>query len=267
MKIGFVGSGKMASALVQGVKQSGAIPAADVAVSDVVAAAAQRLATLTGVAFAETNADLVAMSDALVLCVKPHDALHALRSLQAGAAEKLVISIVAGLTLSALQEAAGPRVRIVRVMPNTPALVHKGAAAYALGATATPADAELTERIFGAVGEIVCVKESLLDVVTGLSGSGPAYIYVVIEALADAGVLMGLPRDLAQKLAAQTVGGAAEMVLQTGRHPAALKDEVASPGGTTIAGLEALERAGLRAALMSAVRAATERAQEIGRAK
>jgi pyrroline-5-carboxylate reductase len=104
-----------------------------------------------------------------------------------------------------LQEAAGPRVRIVRVMPNTPALVHKGAAAYALGATATPADAELTERIFGAVGEIVCVKESLLDVVTGLSGSGPAYIYVVIEALADAGVLMGLPRDLAQKLAAQTV--------------------------------------------------------------
>ena len=267
MKIGFVGSGKMASALVQGVTQSGVIAPGDILVSDVLAAVAQRLATVAGVAFAETNADLVAMSDALVLCVKPYDALAALRSLQAGAAEKLVISIVAGLTIPTLQEAAGPRARIVRVMPNTPALVHKGAAAYALGATATEADAALTEKIFGAVGEVVCVKESLLDVVTGLSGSGPAYIYVVIEALADAGVLMGLPRDLAQKLAAQTVAGAAEMVLQTGRHPAALKDEVASPGGTTIAGLEALEAAGLRSAMIRAVRAATERAQEIGRAE
>ena len=267
MKLGFVGSGKMASALVQGVTQSGALAPGEIIVSDVIASAAQRLATVAGVAFAETNADLVALSDALVLCVKPNDALDALRSLQAGAAEKLVISIVAGLTIAALQEAAGPRARIVRVMPNTPALVHKGAAAYALGTTATRADAELTEKIFGAVGEVVGVKENLLDVVTGLSGSGPAYIYVVIEALADAGVLMGLPRELAQKLAAQTVAGAAEMVLQTGRHPAALKDEVASPGGTTIAGLEALEAAGMRSAFISAVRAATERAREIGRAK
>ncbi|MCE9609200.1 MAG: pyrroline-5-carboxylate reductase [Chthoniobacter sp.] len=266
MKLGFVGSGKMASALVQGVTQSGALAPGDVLVSDVIAATAQRLATVAGVAFAETNADLVAMTDALVLCVKPYDALEALRSLRAGAAEKLVISIVAGLTLATLQEAAGPAVRIVRVMPNTPALVHKGAAAYALGATATAEDAALTEKIFGAVGEVVCVKEPLLDVVTGLSGSGPAYIYVVIEALADAGVLMGLPRELSQKLAAQTVAGAAEMVLKTGRHPAALKDEVASPGGTTIAGLEALEAAGMRSAFISAVRAATERAVEIGRA-
>ena len=267
MKLGFIGSGKMASALVQGVKQSGALAPSDVLVSDVIAAAAQRLSTVAGVAFAATNADLVARSDALVLCVKPADALDALRALQAGAAEKLVISIVAGLTIQALQEAAGPRARIVRVMPNTPALVHKGAAAYALGATATAADAALTEKIFGAVGEVVSVKESLLDVVTGLSGSGPAFIYVVIEALADAGVLMGLPRDLALKLAAQTVAGAAEMVLQTGRHPAALKDEVTSPGGTTIAGLEALEAAGMRSALHRAVRAATERAREIGQTK
>ena len=267
MKLGFVGSGKMASALVQGVVQSGALAPGDVIVSDVIAAAAQRLATVAGVAFAETNADLVALAGALVLCVKPNDALAALRSLRKGSAKKLVISIVAGLPIAALQKAAGPGVRIVRVMPNTPALVHKGAAAYALGATATAADAALTEKIFGAVGEVVCVKEALLDVVTGLSGSGPAYIYVVIEALADAGVLMGLPRELAQKLAAQTVAGAAEMVLKTGRHPAALKDEVASPGGTTIAGLEALEAAGLRSALLRAVRAATERAREIGSAK
>jgi pyrroline-5-carboxylate reductase len=267
MKLGFVGSGKMASALVQGVVQSGALAPGEVIVSDVIAAAAQRLATVAGVAFAETNAELVAQAEALVLCVKPYDALDALRSLRAGAAEKLVISIVAGLPIAALQEAAGPGVRIVRVMPNTPALVQRGAAAYSLGATATGADGALTEKIFGAVGEVVCVKENLLDVVTGLSGSGPAYIYVVIEAMADAGVLMGLPRELAQKLAAQTVAGAAEMVLKTGRHPAALKDEVTSPGGTTIAGLEALEAAGLRSAFLSAVRAATERARVLGGTK
>ena len=200
-----------------------------------------------------------------MLCVKPNDALGALRALRMEAGEKLVISIVAGLQLAALQEAAGPGVRIVRVMPNTPALVNKGAAAYALGPMATGADAALTEKIFGAVGEVVCVQEHLLDVVTGLSGSGPAYIYVVIETLADAGVLLGLPRELALRLAAQTVAGAAEMVLKTGRHPAVLKDEVTSPGGTTIAGLEALEAAGLRSALLRAVRAATERSRELGR--
>jgi pyrroline-5-carboxylate reductase len=265
MKLGFVGSGKMASALVQGVVQSGAVAPGDVIVSDVVPGVAQRLAAMVNVAFTETNEELVAMADALVLCVKPNDALEALRSLQGKAADKLVISIVAGLPIAALQEAAGSGVRIVRVMPNTPALVHKGAAAYALGETATEADGQLTEKIFGAVGEVVKVKEGLLDVVTGVSGSGPAYIYVVIEAMADAGVLMGLPRDLAQKLAAQTVAGAAEMVLQTGKHPAALKDEVTSPGGTTIAGLEALEAAGMRSAFLSAVRAATERARELGK--
>ena len=254
----------MASALVQGIVQSGALAPGDVVVSDVIAAAAQRLATVAGVAFAETNVELVAQADALVLCVKPNDALEALRSLRAGAGEKLVISIVAGLPIAALQEAAGTGVRIVRVMPNTPALVGKGAAAYALGATATGADGVLTEKIFGAVGEVVCVKENLLDVVTGVSGSGPAYIYVVIEALADGGVLMGLPRDLALKLAAQTVAGAAKMVRETGEHPAVLRNAVASPGGTTIAGIEALEAKGLRSALLAAVRAATERSRELG---
>jgi pyrroline-5-carboxylate reductase len=168
------------------------------------------------------------------------------------------------LPIARLQEAAGESVRIVRVMPNTPALVGKGAAAYALGATATAADSTLTEKVLGGVGEVVRVKEELLDVVTGLSGSGPAYVYLVIEALSDAGVLMGLPRDLSLKLAAQTVAGSAEMVLQTGKHPAALRDEVTSPGGTTIAGLEALEAGAVRSAFLSAVRAATERARELG---
>jgi pyrroline-5-carboxylate reductase len=152
-------------------------------------------------------------------------------------------------------------------MPNTPALIGKGAAAFSLGTTATAEDGALTEKILGAVGEVVRVKEELLDVVTGLSGSGPAYVYLVIEALSDAGVLMGLPREMSLKLAAQTVAGAAEMVLQTGRHPAALRDEVTSPGGTTIAGLEALEASAVRSAFLSAVRAATERAREVGAEK
>src|SRR5439155_22569829 len=141
------------------------------------------------------------------------------------------------------------------VMPNTPCLVGKGASAYARGAAATDEHAATVERIFKALGDVHAVPEMLVDAVNGLSGSGPAYVYLVIEALADGGVLMGLPRALALELAAQTVAGAAEMVLQTNLHPAQLRDMVASPGGTTIAGIEALEKAGLRAALMSAVRA------------
>ncbi len=264
MKLGFVGSGKMATALVQGAADSGVFPRADILVSDAVPGVAEKLATTAQVTAVASNAELVAQAEVLVLCVKPNDALAALRSLGAAAADKLIISIVAGLPVAALQGAAGSTARVVRVMPNTPALVHRGAAAYALGPNATEADAALTERLFGAVGVIVRVKEELLDVVTGLSGSGPAYVYLVIEAMSDAGVLMGLPRDLALKLAAQTVVGAAQMVVETGRHPAALRDEVTSPGGTTIAGLEALEAGAVRSAFYSAVRAATERARVLG---
>jgi len=266
MKFGFIGSGKMASALVRGAIDSGVIECKDLVVCDAIPAVAAALAFATG-ASAGTNTEVAADADVLLLCVKPADALEALHGFHEVAPGKLVISIVAGLPLEALEKAAGPEVRMVRVMPNTPALIHKGAAAYALGSTATSEDAEITEKIFGAVGEIVRVKEALLDVVTGLSGSGPAFVYLVIEALSDAGVLMGLPRDLSLKLAAQTVSGSAEMVLQTGRHPAVLRDEVTSPGGTTIAGLEALEAGGVRAALMSAVRVATERARVLGGGK
>jgi pyrroline-5-carboxylate reductase len=263
MTLGFIGSGKMSSALVHGVVKSGAFPPAQIAVTDCVAAAAQKLGAEAGVRVTATNAELAAAADVLVLCVKPADALEALRALAPTLGGKLIISIVAGLPLATLQKAAGPGARVVRVMPNTPALIHQGAAAYALGAGATAADGSVAEKIFGAVGLVVKVKEELLDVVTGLSGSGPAYIYMVIEALSDAGVLLGLPRDLALKLAAQTVAGAAAMVLETGRHPAALKDEVTSPGGTTIAGLAALEAGALRSTFFQAVRAATERAREL----
>ena len=266
MKLGFVGSGKMASALVHGVVQAGVVARDSIAVSDAIPAVAEKLASDCGVAM-QTNDQLVAFADALVLCVKPNDALAALRSIRERAANKLVISIVAGLPLAKLQEAAGPAVRIIRVMPNTPALIGRGASAYSLGETATPADADFAARLLGAVGLAVGVKEELLDVVTGLSGSGPAYVYLVIEALSDAGVLMGLPRDLSLQLAAQTVAGSAEMVLKTGRHPAVLREEVTSPGGTTIAGLEALEAGAVRSSFLSAVRASTTRARELGGAK
>jgi pyrroline-5-carboxylate reductase len=155
--------------------------------------------------------------------------------------------------------------RVIRAMPNTPALVGMGAAAYCLGSTATRDDAATAARLLGAVGLAVEVPERLMDAVTGLSGSGPAYVYLVIEALADGGVRSGLPRADALKLAAQTVLGAASMVMETGEHPAVLKDMVTSPGGTTIAGLAELERHGLRAALIDAVTAATRRAAELGK--
>ena len=265
MKLGFIGSGKMAGALVHGVTQSGAVPRDHIFVTDIFPAIAQKLATETGVSALPTNAEIAAVADALVICVKPNDALAALRAIDS--AGKLVISIVAGLTLDALQEAAGKGTRLIRVMPNTPALVHEGAAAYALGAGATAEDGVVAETVFGAVGRVVAVKEALLDVVTGLSGSGPAYIYLAIEAMADGAVLMGLPRDLALQLAAQTVLGSAKMVLETGLHPAVLRDQVTSPGGTTIAAIEALEAGGARAAFIAAVRVATERAREIGAPK
>ena len=267
MKFGFLGSGKMASALVKGAVQSGAINPGQICISDGVSSAAEALSREAGVRAVSGNRALCDASDVLVLCVKPNDALDALRDLGEALSGKLLISIVAGLSIASLQEAAGKGARVVRVMPNTPALIHKGAAAYAMGADAIEADAAATEKLFGAVGTICRVKEALLDVVTGLSGSGPAFAYLVIEALADGGVLMGLPRDLALQLAAQTVAGSAEMVLQTGQHPAALRDMVTSPGGTTIAGVEALENGGARAALLGAVRAATERARELGKAK
>ncbi len=265
MKLGVIGCGKMASALVEGVLKAGAFTKEKIIISDKVPAAVKALAKKTGVNAAAGNADVAARADVILLCVKPSDAMDALEAARESFAGKLIISILAGVTVATLQKAAGNKARVVRVMPNTPALIHKGAAAYVTGHSATGDDAAIVEKIFSSVGVVFRVKEELLDVVTGLSGSGPAYIYVVIEALADAGVLMGLPRELAVQLAAQTVSGAADMVLRTGLHPAQLKDQVTSPGGTTIAGLEVLEAAGIRAALLSAVRAATERSRELGK--
>ncbi len=283
MKLGFIGGGKMAAALIKGVLKSGLCAPSDITVSDVHAPSAEKLRAETGATVVASNAEVVAASDSIILAVKPVDALLAIQGVtsqqpessmrwawQGGGANngsKLLISIVAGLSIATLEKTAGEKLRIVRVMPNTPALVLAGASAFSTGTLATDEDAEVAEKIFGSVGVALRVKESLLDAVTGLSGSGPAYGYTIIEALADGGVLMGLPRDMALQLAAKTVAGAAEMVLQTGLHPATLRDQVASPGGTTIAGIEALENGGLRAALIAAVRSATERSAALGAGK
>ena len=264
MKLGFIGCGKMATALLRGMLATGAVDPAHVCVSDCHFPLAQTLAAECGVRAVEKNAEVVAACDALMLCVKPQDVAPVLEALQEQMAGKLVISIAAGVSLQVLQSAAGPLARVVRVMPNTPALVQSAASAYALGKSATLGDGILVQALFNSVGFAGEVKEGLLDAVTGLSGSGPAYAFLMIEALADGGVLMGLPRDLALKLAAKTLAGAAEMVLQTGQHPAVLRDAVASPGGTTIAGLAALESGGVRAGLMSAVRSAAVRSKELG---
>jgi len=254
----------MASALIGGVLEAGIASAAEISASDRYPAAVRALEEARGIRGVAGNRELAEGAEIVMLCVKPGDALEALASVKEVLAGKLVISIVAGLTLNRLEEAAGEGVRVIRVMPNTPALIGAGAAALSRGRVATEEDAEAARRIFGAVGHAVEVKEELLDAVTGLSGSGPAYVYLFIEALADGGVRMGLPRQLALELAAQTVAGAARMVRESGEHPAVLKDQVTSPGGTTIAGLEALEAGALRAAVIRAVRVATERSRELG---
>jgi pyrroline-5-carboxylate reductase len=202
----------------------------------------------------------------LILAVKPQQAEAVGRELSASVTDQhLVISVMAGVTLARLGSLLPKATRIVRVMPNTPALVGSGASAYAMGSGTTQADADFVDGLLSTVGLAIRLPEHLLDAVTGLSGSGPAYVFQMIEALSDGGVQAGLPRDVATRLAAQTMLGAAKMVLETGQLPAALKDAVTSPGGTTIAGLAAMESGGVRAALINAVMAATARSRELGK--
>jgi pyrroline-5-carboxylate reductase len=261
---GFIGSGKMATAMIQGMLRAGIAPAEAICTSDPLAAARAALQSATGITVFDANLPVLERSEVLVLAVKPQnmaEVLHQLRPVVTP--EHLVISIAAGITLASIEDGLGSHGRLVRVMPNTPALVGEGASAYAMGPRTRPEDEAIVGSCLGAVGRAVRVPESALDAVTGLSGSGPAFVYLMIEALADGGVRVGLPRDVATLLAAQTVLGAAMMVRETGQHPGVLKDQVASPGGTTIAGLHALERGGVRGALIDAVEAATRRSAEL----
>jgi len=266
MKLGVIGCGKMGTALVEGAIRSGAVAAGNVVGVDPYQGARDHFSKVTGARVSD-EISAVAGSEVILLCTKPHDIAAALEAVSqaCGGQSVLAISIAAGITVGALEAAASRQIRVIRAMPNTPALVGKGAAGYCLGTRATKQDAETARALLGAVGLAAEVPERLMDAVTGLSGSGPAYIYLVIEALADGGVCAGLPRADAIRLAAQTVLGAATMVLETGEHPAVLKDMVTSPGGTTIAGLAELERHGLRSALIEAVGAASRRAAELGK--
>lgn len=266
LKLGLIGCGKMGGALLRGVEKSLGKDKLSVALSDVVPQAVETLrrdllcSTTSG-----TPSEVAQVSDVIILAVKPGDMKALCESLAQVPGSRLYLSIAAGLTLADLEPWLGGEARVIRSMPNTPAMINAGAAAFARGGKATVEDADAAKTILGAVGTVDEVSEKLLDAVTGLSGSGPAYVYTIIEALADGGVLMGLPRAAAIRLAAQTVAGAAKMVLETGKHTGTLRDEVTSPGGTTIAGLEQLEAHGLRNALIQAVRKATERAVELGK--
>jgi pyrroline-5-carboxylate reductase len=264
-RIGFLGAGRMATALARGWLSAGLVRPDGCRASDPLPQARQAFTAETGLPAGPDNRAVVTASDVLVLAVKPQSMAALLAEVRSEVRRQLVVSIAAGVTLRQLTETLGPDCRLVRVMPNTPCLVAASASGYTPGERATPEDIALVDRLLNAVGRAFRVPETLLDAVTGLSGSGPAFVYLMIEALSDGGVRVGLPRDVATALAAQTVLGSAKMVLETGSHPGVLKDAVASPGGTTIAGLHALERAGVRGALMDAVEAATRRATELGK--
>jgi pyrroline-5-carboxylate reductase len=265
LTIGFLGAGKMATALAQGFIRAGLTSAKQILASDPYDGACAAFRKETDSRTTASNTEVVDFAQLVFLSVKPDHVSSVLAEIRERFTGKhLLISIAAGVPLAKLEGGLIPGSRVIRVMPNTPALVSASASAFALGKAARPEDGELAQKMLSAVGLAFQVKEALLDAVTGLSGSGPAYIYLVIEALSDGGVAAGLPREIATKLAAQTVLGSAKMVLETGRHPGALKDMVASPGGTTIEGLHELEKGKLRGTLMSAVRAAAEKAKKLG---
>ena len=260
---GFVGAGKMATALIRGMIRVGT-PPGSISASDPSPSTRAALVLETGIATSDSNAEVVRGSDVVVLAVKPQAMTGVLAELRPLITpEHLLDSVAAGVGLATLAAGLGSDRRLARVMPNTPALVGEGAAGYCLGPAAREGDEAIVAGCLEAVGLAFRVPEDLLDAVTGLSGSGPAFVYIMIEALADGGVRVGLPRDVALALAAQTVLGSARMVLETGQHPGALKDQVTSPAGTTIAGVHALERGGLRAALIDAVEAAYRRSVEL----
>jgi pyrroline-5-carboxylate reductase len=265
LRVGFLGAGRMATALARSWVRAGLVRAEHCRASDPLTQARQTFHAETGCAVLTDNLRIVAESDLLILAVKPQTMPALLAEIAPHLRQSLVVSIAAGITLRQLAAALGQDCRLVRVMPNTPCLVGASASGYSVGEIATDEDVALVDRLLRAVGVAFRLPEHLLDAVTGLSGSGPAFVYVMIEALADGGVRVGLPREVAQALAAQTVLGAARMVLETGAHPGVLKDMVASPGGTTIAGLHALERGGVRGALIDAVEAATRRSAELGK--
>lgn len=266
-RIGMLGAGNMASALIRGLLASKSVKPEQIVASDVRADHLKELEAQYGIKTYTDNKELAACSNVVVLAVKPQVIDRVLEQMaDAFSPDTLLVSIAAGVPIRSLEARLPAHVRVVRAMPNTAAIALAGATGIAPGSRATAADVELTQKLFAAIGRSVVLDESLIDAVTGLSGSGPAYVMVMIEALADGGVKVGLHRDTALLLAAQTVYGSAKLLLETGEHPGRLKDMVTSPGGTAIAGLHTLESGGLRRTLIDAVDSATKRAIELGEA-
>lgn len=262
--IGFIGTGRMGEALIRGVLGARLFSPGRICASDADDGKIKKLREELGIRKAN-NIEVVKKSDVVVLAVKPRIVKQVLKEVKSYVRrDQLLISIAAGVQVASLEEEL-PDARFIRVMPNIACTVGSAASAFCLGKNAKEKDRKAVKAIFGAVGRAVEVPENLMDAVTGLSGSGPAFIFMVIEALADAGVYEGMDRKTALELATQTVFGAAKMVLETGKHPAELKDMVTSPGGTTIRGLDVLEKKGVRAAFISAVKEATKRSKEISK--
>ena len=264
MKLGFLGAGAMGGAILTGALKNGVVDAKDVYVSDFSEAIQKKYKDM-GCNIAGSNEELAKSADMVVAALKPQYAAPALAELGKAFDGKAMISIMAGLTTETIREMTGADFRLLRTMPNTPALVGCGAFALDAGTDLTTEEKEFAETMFKSIGIVEWMPESLIDTACGLSGAGPAYIYLVIEALADGGVAKGLPRQTAMNLAAQTVMGAAKMVIETGNHPGFLKDQVCSPGGNTIIGVKTLEEHGVRGAFIDTVVKATERAQELGK--
>jgi pyrroline-5-carboxylate reductase len=265
-KLCFLGCGNMGEALVSGLVHSGSARPADIICTDIREERLEELRGRYGVRTGADNAQAVSQSEIIIYAVKPQLMAEVLKETSDQLdLSKLVISIAAGVPLRAIESLLHKELRLIRVMPNIAALVKESATALSAGKHARKEDVELAMAIFNSVGKAVFLRENyLMDAITGLSGSGPAYIFIIVDALADAGVKMGLSRKDAQYLAAQTVLGAAKMLMETREHPGQLKDRVTSPGGTAIAGIHTLEKGGLRTTLINAVEAATQRSKELG---
>jgi len=264
-RIAFLGAGNMAGALISGLLRAGVCTPDRLFATDVRPDRLRELEDAHGLRTGEDNGEAATWAEVVVLCTKPQVLDRVLDEVAGTVGQAhLVISIAAGVPISAIEARLGPGRRVVRAMPNTPALVGAGATAVAAGTHATEEDLALARTLFDSVGITVVLDESQLDAVTGLSGSGPAYVFLAIEALSDAGVRVGLPRDVALRLSAQTVLGSARLLVETGGDPERLREMVTSPGGTTVAGLAALEAGGLRKAFVEAVEAATRRSTELG---
>lgn len=264
MQVGIIGGGQMAQAIIAGAINSGQFQAAEIWVSDPDARRLQFLKDTYGINGCADNKSTMECAQVIILAVKPQVVAGVLREIyQAVQHKQLIISLAAGITIKYLEDNLPSGTPVVRVMPNTPCLIGQGISVYALGAEVNEAEQAVTAKLLEALGESLCLPEAMMNAVTAISGSGPAYVYLFIEALIDAGVRIGLPRDIAKQLTLQTVLGATKMVAESGQHPAELRNAVTSPGGTTIAAIQAFEQSGFRASIFQAVMAAESRATEL----